>query len=73
MLALAEPEKLPFKDVAESYKGAGRRLIVLGLLGTLIDYDSFQKMEPMQVGEGLWARDCGRGIVGEGLWVRDCG
>jgi hypothetical protein len=40
LLTLAHPSALPLKDVVDSYRLAGRRLIILGLLGTLIDFSA---------------------------------
>jgi len=48
---LSEAKQLPTHNVVASYKASensgGARLIVLGLMGTLIDYDSFMNMEPL--------------------------
>ena len=40
LLTLAHPSALPLKDVVDSYRLAGRRLIILGLLGTLIEFSA---------------------------------
>lgn len=52
MLSLEPPLSLPFASVIESYRQGSRRLIILGLLGTLIDYSSFKDMQPMA--DALW-------------------
>jgi len=52
MLSLAPPDKLPVASVIDTYRQANRRLIIMGLLGTLIDYSSFKDMIPMA--DALW-------------------
>ena len=43
---LSMPKELPKPAVCEAYRPAGKRLIVLGLLGTLIDYTAFTGWSP---------------------------
>ena len=52
LLTLAQPTSLPQKDMCESYRTSGRRLIILGLLGTLIGFDGFKEMRPID--DTLW-------------------
>jgi len=47
LLSLNVPTPLPTASVIEAYKSAGRRLIILGLLDTLIDFEAFKSMEPI--------------------------
>ena len=52
LLTLAHPSALPLKDVCDSYRTAGKRLIILGLLGTLLNFSAFKEMEPID--DTLW-------------------
>ena len=47
LLSLNLPTPLPTREVLDSYKQANRRLIIFGLLGTLIEFDAFKSMAPM--------------------------
>ena len=44
---LAEPTPLPTSAMLDAYKSSSKRLIVLGVLGTLIDYEAFRGMQPL--------------------------
>ena len=52
MLSLAQPLLLPPKEVADAYRNSQKRLIVFGLLGTLIEYGAFKDMQPMA--DAVW-------------------
>lgn len=56
MPALKKPLHLPINTVAETYKNAHNRLIIFGLLGTLITYSSFKDMHAMD--DALWKDLC---------------
>ena len=49
ILTLNNPTPLPLPAVIETYKNSQRRLIILGLLGTLIEFEAFKNMEPLPV------------------------
>ena len=49
---LAIPSLLPRTELLDSFQGASKRLIVLGLLGTLISYTDFMQMKP--ISESFW-------------------
>eukprot|EP00316_Scyphosphaera_apsteinii_P000206 CAMPEP_0119329412 /NCGR_PEP_ID=MMETSP1333-20130426/75747_1 /TAXON_ID=418940 /ORGANISM="Scyphosphaera apsteinii, Strain RCC1455" /LENGTH=1456 /DNA_ID=CAMNT_0007338521 /DNA_START=106 /DNA_END=4476 /DNA_ORIENTATION=- len=53
LLPLASPVPLPKSEMLESFqRHSNRRLIVLGLLGTLITYHAFKSMQPLP--DALW-------------------
>jgi len=52
LLTLELPSPLPRPDLLDSFGRSSRRLIVIGLLGTLINYQAFSEMKPLA--DGLW-------------------
>jgi len=52
LMALNSPAALPKSELFDSYARTSRRLIILGLLGTLLDYSSFTSMTP--ISDLLW-------------------
>ena len=55
LLTLAHPTALPLleKDgVVDTYRTASKRLIILGLLGTLIAFDAFRELRPID--DAVW-------------------
>jgi len=52
LLSLELPEPLPRSELLDSFAKSSRRLILLGLLGTLINYSDFKEMHPLS--DKLW-------------------